>query len=280
MNLLVGAVGAAVLGLKWPIVGIGAFAVAVVLVALQDYLVPGTPELTARYLPDQIHQWFVHDETAFTAAAPDEEELNVERLLVERGILRPCDDGDDLCLEADFARSWRRTAVGIGPGLHAGTAAPVVAVDPATVSVIHGRNGVYLEGEDYRYQWISRGALLADVAADQVFTDRVSEWSTLPVAHRLTVLRGLRAFPDVCPLCDGTVRIGNRCGSVLLPVHGGHRRRLRGTVRGTRYRDSMRGGTRPMPAHRVMVSMPRPVDGPGGSYPSSSPIWKRRTPDR
>lgn len=208
VNLLIGAVVAVVLGLEWPLIGVVAFAVAVVVVALQGYLVPGTPALTARYLPDQILRWFTHDETTSTAAAPDEGELDVERLLVDREILRPCVDGDDLCLDADFARSWRTTAARIDPDLHAETAAPVVAVDPATASVVHGRNGVYLEGDDYRYQWMSRGALLADVAADQVFTDRVSEWSTLPVAHRLTVLRGVRAFLDVCPLCDGTVRIG------------------------------------------------------------------------
>jgi hypothetical protein len=36
----------------------GWLAVAVVLIALRGYLIPGTPELSKRYLPDRVLAWF------------------------------------------------------------------------------------------------------------------------------------------------------------------------------------------------------------------------------
>mgnify|MGYP006914280394 CR=1 FL=1 len=60
VNLAVTAVAALAAGMVWVPLGVGvaAVGVGVATVALRGYLVPGTPELTNRYLPDRVLRWF------------------------------------------------------------------------------------------------------------------------------------------------------------------------------------------------------------------------------
>lgn len=206
-NLAIGAVASIVVGFEWPLVGTALFLVAAAVVVVRGYLVPGTPTVTNRYLPERVLRWFDKERTV-DRSATESPDLNPEQFLRDRAVVHPCADGDDLCLDNGFADAWRSVAAELDPKLPAETVAPLVDDAPGRVATVQGRNGFYVEGEDYRYQWVSRGALLVDVAADRVLTDRLADWEGRPLAHRLTVLQGLRAFLTTCPLCGGDVRFG------------------------------------------------------------------------
>lgn len=207
VNLAVAALAAVAVGFEWPLGGAAVFLVAAAVVALRGYLVPGTPTLTKRYLSVRDLRWFGKDRAA-DRPPTEPPNVNPEQFLLDRGVVHPCAACDDLCLDAEFDDAWRSAATELDPELPAETVAPLVDDDPGEVATIQGRNGFYVEGDDYRYQWVSSGALLVDMAADQVFTDRPADWKGLPLAHRLTVLQGLRAFLAVCLLCGGDVRFG------------------------------------------------------------------------
>jgi hypothetical protein len=61
LNLAVAVGVAVVVGRRRRAVAGAWLAVAVALIALRGYLVPGTPELTKRYLPDRVLAWFGKD---------------------------------------------------------------------------------------------------------------------------------------------------------------------------------------------------------------------------
>jgi len=58
VNLLIAVVAAAVAGRRSRKAGAGVFVASVVLIYLRGYLVPGTPQLTKRYLPDDVLRVF------------------------------------------------------------------------------------------------------------------------------------------------------------------------------------------------------------------------------
>lgn len=204
-NLVIAAAVSGLIAVERPLVGLAVFCSSAVVVALRGYLIPGTPALTERYLPHVFHRREDRD-GGLTDRTPGGA-IDPERYLLEHGVVEPCDGGDDLRLRTDVARDWRSTAVTIDPDLPATAVAPVAEFDPDSTSVIHGRNGFYLADETRQFQWISRGALVVDAAADSVLRSRIGNWTELPVPHRLGVLRGLRVLLDTCPLCAGTVQI-------------------------------------------------------------------------
>lgn len=215
VNIALAAVAAVAVGSVRPLAGIAVFLVAAAAIAVRGYLVPRTPMLTKRYLPERVLAWF--GKTQPTDASPEETEpsqreppddLDPEQFLVEHGIVQPCERGDDLCLSDDIADRWHSTAADIDSDLPDGAAARLVDADPESASTVQGRNGFYLDIGDTRYRWVSCGALVADVAGNRVLTDRLAGWTSVPLVHRLTVLRGLRTFLEACPLCGGDVRFG------------------------------------------------------------------------
>jgi hypothetical protein len=197
VNVVIAAVLAAGIAVVSGPVGALAFGAFLVVVYYRGYLLPGTPTLTRRYLPDSVLAAFgkSRPEPTVEAASPDE----------LRGLLTAADvatEGDgDIELTPAFRSRWddRLPSAG-GPNADAVRAALGVdeleRLDDAAF-VVDGRS---------RLRWESTGALAADVAAATALRGWIDGWDALEPDERRDVLRGLRLLRTRCPVCDGPVR--------------------------------------------------------------------------
>jgi hypothetical protein len=178
------------------------FAVGVATIAVRGYLVPGTPELTKRYLPDRVLAWFRKGPT------PRSETLDAAATLVGAGVLRE-NVAADLVLEAGFHDAWRRRARRLADAnADAAALARFVGADTEAVSVVdRGHAYVGIIGDEPVGRWESRPAFLADLAAAAVIDERWSGWAALSTARRSELLGSLRLFVETCPTCDGHVTL-------------------------------------------------------------------------
>ncbi|NHN46078.1 hypothetical protein G9464_00505 [Halostella sp. JP-L12] len=177
---------------------------------LRGYLVPGTPTLTKRYLPDRVLAWF--DKApgeAGPAGAADADagfDVDPEAALADAGAIEPCETVDDLCLTDGFRAAWRDEMDGD------------VTADDAVDALGLRRQDCTLEsfGDAYRLerggtrlaQWPSKAALTADVAGARALDGAYDDWSRLSSASRGKLLSALRLFVETCPVCDGPVELG------------------------------------------------------------------------
>jgi hypothetical protein len=196
--------------------GMGAAVLAVCLaaIALRGYLVPGTPTLTKRYFPDWVLAKFDKEPAAETAEptgtgeeAPD---LDVERVLLEAGVLEPV-PGGDLGLTDEFASEYqaqieRERTEDTGRD----AIADVVGTDPDDLEFESYGGGAFVAfGERGTVgRWESRAAFLADAAAGRLVAEYYEGWDEAGPVERGQLLAGLRLFLERCPACDGPVRFG------------------------------------------------------------------------
>ncbi|WP_459192962.1 hypothetical protein [Halosimplex sp. J119] len=214
-------------------VGTAVLAVSLAAIWLRGYLVPGTPTLTKRYLPDSVLAAFgkappdspdgiaagagqekstgsesAYNSTEATAAAEPAESLDVEALLERAGAIEPC-RGDDRCLTEEFGRAWRDEIEAVGDaddlspwlehlGLEGGEVSTSERAGAFTVSVDGRRVGT----------WASRPAFEADLAAGSLLAEGVATWDGLDAHARGQVCNGLRIFLETCPGCGGPVSFG------------------------------------------------------------------------
>jgi len=220
VNVALAAGGAATLGAVGG-VGVGAvgFGGALGAIWLRGYLVPGTPELTKRYLPERV--------LALFGKAPDggsaglRSDIEPEAYLLDAGVLAETAAGDDFAFAAEFASAWRAEAAG-EPGDASADADRDVRDDLAALAGLTGIDRDELsidwyEGVGFAYagderigSWESRPAFRADVAADRVLTATRDDWTALPLADRSAVLGALRLFVEECPSCAGEVALEER----------------------------------------------------------------------
>jgi hypothetical protein len=162
----------------------------------------------------------VTDDTAAddadAAASPEQEAaeaaVDPERLLFDLNAVEPCEDVDDLCLTDEFAAAWteavreRRTDPFDPEKL-----ARLFRVDDADRVTVteHGKGHTIRVTDVGQQQWISRGAVVADLAADAVLSERHDRWDAVETAQRLSILTALRSFAPTCPLCEGLVELGD-----------------------------------------------------------------------
>jgi hypothetical protein len=217
LNVLTAAAASSLLGISLASLpaAIASFGLFLGLIYARGYLVPGTPELTKRYLPERVLRLFgkstVRDPT--NGMIGDGDEVDVEAVLADAGVVTDCPDSDDLCLESTFRESWfdridraRRE-----------TAADDVA---AVFDVLSADEGLVTEerGDAYVVQseadgvpigwWESRTAFIADVAAGLELRTRYPGWNELDNLARSQVLASLRVFLERCPSCDGALDLG------------------------------------------------------------------------
>lgn len=91
VNLLITLALVVVVAIVSPLAAAAVGLVGVVAIALRGYLVPGTPSLTKRYLPQRIRRMFGKD-PAEMHAFPDDEDLEVA---LELRSMRADQSGDD-----------------------------------------------------------------------------------------------------------------------------------------------------------------------------------------
>jgi hypothetical protein len=194
------ALAVATLSVGWAAV---AFAVGVATVAVRGYLVPGTPELTKRYLPERVLAWFGKGPT------PQSETLDAAATLVDAGVLREDPVADDLVLDAEFHDVWRRRARRLADAnADSAALARFVDADSEAVSVVdRGHAYVGVIDDEPVGRWESRPAFLADLAAATAVDERWSGWTALSTARQSELLGNLRLFVETCPTCDGQVTL-------------------------------------------------------------------------
>lgn len=223
VNVLIAVVLAA---LTWhlvaPIASVVVLVASLAAIGLRGYLVPGTPTLTTRYLPDRVLALFEKAPATHSATAPADgatadppesgaADLDVEAVLVETGILTQCADRDDLCLADDFRRAWRDAMTTVSDGDATTVAvASLLDVDESNLELSDRGGGAFVARYDGRYagQWESRAALVADAAAADLVAARDPDWNDRPIEARGELLGGLRLFLERCPDCGGDVTFG------------------------------------------------------------------------
>jgi len=241
LNVALAAIGAVAVGALVAVeLAAAVLIVALAAIWLRGYLVPGTPALTKRYLPERVLGWFGKGRDPGPPA-----EFDAESYLLSVGALVETADGSDLAFAPWFESAWRThlaalrdaadTELVASPAtdgaIGASTATAETAPDgtrpaaPADVAALAGLTGIDEDGLSLRWRgepgfahagderighWESRSAFLADVAADRALTTQLDDWASLPLVSRSGVLGALRLFVERCPTCEGPVQLEER----------------------------------------------------------------------
>ncbi|MFD1564701.1 hypothetical protein ACFR99_14260 [Haloarchaeobius amylolyticus] len=180
-------------------VGVLVLAVALALVRLRGYLIPGTPTLTRRYLPERALALVGKSPSSgptVETVSPDD----LTTVLAAAGVATA--SGDAVELTPDFRRRWNERL------------ASDDALEPsaATIGLLFGADEVdrlddvsfVLDGQQ-RVRWESIAALAADVPAAAALRSRIDGWDDLAVDERRDLLTGLRLLRSQCPVCGDAV---------------------------------------------------------------------------
>ena len=211
VNLAIAVVVSGLVATVFPPAAAAMFVASVVAIYLRGYLVPGTPTLTKRYLPDSVLKLFDKYEPPEPPALDDD--ADIEAFLLDVAAVEECRDGTDLCLTDEFAEAWygriehlrdrddeRDSVAVLFDGLD-------VDRDRVRIESYGDAYDAYID--DTRVgQWESRAAYLADIAAEAEFRDRHPAWDRLGFDERTEVLGALRLWLERCPECDGPVTLG------------------------------------------------------------------------
>jgi hypothetical protein len=212
VNLLIAAALGAALAAVWLPVGVALFCLSLAAIYLRGYLVPGTPTLTKRYLPDRVLRIFDKE----PAPAPTFDDVaTVEAFLLRHDAVTESPDGDDLQLTPAFEATWRdrMAAVDTDDALLAGILDAIfdgvdADLDAGELSLDRRAHALVLSYEGRTVsRWESRAAVTADVAAAVEFADRSDDWDAMDPDVRLQVLGALRLWLDRCPSCGGAVTL-------------------------------------------------------------------------
>lgn len=204
--LIAGAVSLSVAPFSVPL-ALGTFAVCGAVIYVRGYLVPGTPALTRTYLPERALRWF--DKDPSVEAVPETDAFDVETVLRDANAIEACPESTDLCLTAGFRTEWYRALDELDAEATTARLADILGVDADRIALTpHGSAFVVLVDAVQVGQWESRGALVADVAADRVLAERVVDWRDRTVDERSRITHGLRVYLDRCPACGGPASMG------------------------------------------------------------------------
>lgn len=177
---------------------------------LRGYLIPATPELTNRYLPVRLLQWFGKGPRESGSIA-DEPVLNPEEELVAIGVLEECERSTDLCLVPEFHQEWNAEIERIDQDdISHDRLLDVLDIDEEgeiSINEFDDAFRVLIEGHTVG-TWESRAAYLADLTGARVLAERHPRWNEISVRNRAQLLAGLRLFIERCPDCSGTVEFG------------------------------------------------------------------------
>ncbi|MGM0718442.1 MAG: hypothetical protein ACQET5_15015 [Halobacteriota archaeon] len=217
----------------------------VALISLRGYLVPGTPELTKRYLPSAVLRWFgkspdtdlatgfadseldapgADSSDAVSDSASDEEPAqttdrapsvpnDLETYFLDNGLLEPCEVRDDLCLTGDFEAAWIDEMDSIVEGDTDLVEAIVDSfgfdADLDEFELTEKEKGGYVlhYGTRYAGRWPSHAALVADIASSAILDSWLDEWTEYTPREKGKILNSLRMFLEVCPTAEGGVRM-------------------------------------------------------------------------
>lgn len=233
VNVVLAVLLAIAAGLLFAPLGALVLLVGLAAIYFRGYLVPGTPELTKRYFPDWLLARFdklsedreivsptdarpnggveTAETTEGSSGGAAGEPVDPESLLVGAGAVEECEDVDDLCLTDSFAETVREAAPRLRDDADARreAVASVFDVDPAAVELTVEEDEPSVARADGRqlHSWVSKGALVADLATAESLEGRLDVWTEVPPLQRAGILQALRSFLEVCPLCEGRVEM-------------------------------------------------------------------------
>ncbi|WP_411966128.1 hypothetical protein [Haloferax sp. YSMS24] len=214
------------------IAGYISFAVSLGLIYFRGYLVPGTPALTKRYLPREILRWFGKEPELETRNGIDEKNLRdgaktnepsksvneakdtaeviePDQYLLAEGIIKPCEDVEDLCLDDEFKEAWNREIDQLSDSeLDATDVISILDIKTSVeeFNIKEYRNAWTIVSDTQRIgRWPSQRALLADVGAARVLYKWSNTWGDMSPMHKGQVLNGIRLFIEKCPGEDESV---------------------------------------------------------------------------
>lgn len=231
VNVLIAAAASALVGVVSRRGGVLTFAGSLAAIGLRGYLVPGTPTLTKRYLPDRVLARFdkhpleerqreepkqstAGEPGQSTAGEPEivdeferqqENAVDPERFLLEVDAVEPCETQDDLCFTDELADMIDDRVAGL----------PEEPLDRALVADLYGIEPEAVTVEDRSYpavkigrrihKWPAEAALAADLATHQALSELTERWTDVPQAQRIELLEVLRSFHDSCPTCGSPI---------------------------------------------------------------------------
>lgn len=189
------------------------------LIYLRGYLVPGTPTLTKRYLPERVLALFGKGPEADVESptpghadpAETPETADPETYLTEVGVLTASTGADDSSLDSGFRDDWgtRTDAASDGP-IRDRLADVFEGGDTATEVADFGAGlRLHRDGETVA-TWPSRAAAVADLSADDLLAARDPAWTERSTDSRLWTLRRLRWYLETCPACEGDLRLDEK----------------------------------------------------------------------
>jgi len=202
-----------------PLAAAGAIlAASLATIYFRGYLLPGTPTLTKRYLPDRILGLFDKvpepAPTGVDAGSVDEsgeevteDDLDPEEFLLAVGAVEPCEDSRDLCLTDGFQEAWSaRIEDDREEGIDAEKLTGRLGAPEDEYEIKEYHSAWILRNSDRHLgQWPSRAALLADGAAAATLSEWTDRWESLSLPERSELIAGLRVFLEDCPTGDGKV---------------------------------------------------------------------------
>lgn len=146
-------------------------------------------------------------EEAFDAAAG--EQVDPMSFLLDAGVIVPCEDGSDLCLDADFESDWYTATEAFRDDPDRRRSAATTLFDLSDAVEIVEEDELLVLREDGRRvgSWVSDGALVSDLAAHEVIDDREAAWRDVWPEQRPRIVRGLRTFYSRCALCGGSIEL-------------------------------------------------------------------------
>ena len=237
VNAAIAVVGSLLVGLLWPVLGAVFLVGAAFLIYVRGYLVPGTPELVKRYLPQSILRRFDHHPAARSEERADDEPewetlkkvqherehaVDAESFLVEVGAVDP---DADRTLQSAFADEVDRRMA----AYRSSSVSPEAVADLFQVSP----DGLAFEDREYPAmkvgvrirKWPSEGALVSDVAVHEALADLTDRWLEVPLEQRVDILETLRTYLDHCPHCGGDLAfhdetVDSCCGRYEVAVFG------------------------------------------------------------
>lgn len=213
VNVAIAAVVSALVAVLSIVAGAVVLVASLLAIYVRGYLVPGTPTLTARYLPDTVLTRFGKD--------PEREPVDVEEFEViqrlenerENGVVPrefvvnvgAVRAGEQRRLDPDFADAVSdRVADLAGDPIPQASIADLFDADADDVTALDREYPAYEVGIRVR-KWPASLAFRTDVATHEALVAWDDRWVDVPLSQRVDMLQHLRSLWERCPACGGVI---------------------------------------------------------------------------
>lgn len=171
------------------------------LIWLRGYLIPGTPALTRRYMPQWALRWFgkTPNQSSLDNRST-ETTIDPETYLLDQGIIEECEDINDVCLRSSINDDWQKQIERTPETLHPHENLELFGFDLDNLELDERGSGIVLTENGRRIGvWPSPTAFRVDMASASVLADQIPDWEQLSPADKAELLAALRIFLDECP---------------------------------------------------------------------------------